>query len=144
MHDDAERPSVCMQQKAVDVIASRATAAIFSYCAAATSVIFPRRVLQLLEKLAGLGRGVKASDADKSEVDRLARQLEARNPNKKVSCCLADSAQLSGFLSKMHPLIIFVDEQAAAYILLQTCRQAVRASYNALSFVLSSCIRCKE
>lgn len=94
MHDDAERPPVCMQCKAVNVIASGATAAIFSYCAAATFVIFPRCVLQLLEKLAGLGRGVKASDADKSEVDRLARQLEARNPNKKVSCCLAGSAQV--------------------------------------------------
>ena len=95
MHDDAERPSVCMQHQAVDVIASGATAAIFSYCTVATSVILLRHALQLLEKLAGLGRGVKASDADKAEVDNLARQLEARNPNEKVACCLAGGAQLN-------------------------------------------------
>ena len=40
--------------------------------------------LQLLETIARHDRGVTATDADKKEVDELARQLEARNPNKKA------------------------------------------------------------
>jgi len=39
---------------------------------------------KLLQKLVGLGRGVNASDAERREVNQLAKQLESRNPNKKA------------------------------------------------------------
>lgn len=39
---------------------------------------------ELLDLIGGLARGVNASDADKQQVDELARALERQNPNRKA------------------------------------------------------------